>query len=47
MKKPLAIDLFCEAGGMSEGIIQAGFHIAFSSNKSPEASLTYQTIWIT
>lgn len=42
MKKPLAIDLFCGAGGMSEGIIQAGFHIAFSSDKSPEASLTYQ-----
>lgn len=42
MKKPLAIDLFCGAGGMSEGIIQAGFHIVFSSDKSPEASLTYQ-----
>ncbi len=42
MKKSLAIDLFCEAGGMSEGIIQVGFHIAFSSDKSPEASLTYQ-----
>ncbi|MGL5000878.1 MAG: DNA cytosine methyltransferase [Cetobacterium sp.] len=42
MKKPLVIDLFCGAGGMSEGIIQAGFHIVFSSDKSPEASLTYQ-----
>lgn len=42
MKKPIAIDLFCGAGGMSEGILQAGFHIVFSSDKSPEASLTYQ-----
>lgn len=42
MKKPIAVDLFCGAGGMSEGILQAGFHIAFSSDKSPEASLTYQ-----
>ena len=40
--KPLAIDLFCGAGGMSEGIIQAGFHIVFSSDKSEEASLTYK-----
>lgn len=42
MKKPLAIDLFCGAGGMSEGILQAGFHIVFSNDKSPEASLTYK-----
>lgn len=42
MNKPIAIDLFCGAGGMSEGILQAGFHIAFSSDKSPEASITYK-----
>ncbi len=42
MKKPLAIDLFCGAGGMSEGIIQAGFHIIFSNDKSEEASQTYK-----
>lgn len=42
MSKPIAIDLFCGAGGMSEGIIQAGFHIVFSSDKSEEASLTYK-----
>ena len=42
MRKPLAIDLFCGAGGMSEGILQAGFHIVFSNDKSPEVALTYQ-----
>ncbi|MDH6459632.1 DNA (cytosine-5)-methyltransferase 1 [Fusobacterium sp. PH5-7] len=41
--KPIAIDLFCGAGGMSEGIIQAGFHIVFSNEISKDASLTYKT----
>lgn len=41
MIKPLAIDLFCGAGGMSEGIIQAGFHIIYSNDKSHEAIKTY------
>lgn len=38
---PYAIDLFCGAGGMSEGIIQAGFHILFSSDISEDAKKTY------
>lgn len=42
MNKPIAIDLFCGAGGMSEGILQAGFHIVYSSDKSQEAGLTYK-----
>lgn len=42
MKKPIAIDLFCGAGGMSEGIIQAGFHIIYSNDKSHEAINTYK-----
>lgn len=40
--KPIAIDLFCGAGGMSEGILQAGFHIVFSSDISEQVELTYR-----
>ncbi|PFR10999.1 DNA (cytosine-5-)-methyltransferase [Bacillus anthracis] len=36
-----AIDLFCGAGGFSEGILQAGFDIVFSSDKSPMVQKTY------
>lgn len=36
-----AIDLFCGAGGFSEGIIQAGFHIVYSNDKSPYVKETY------
>lgn len=36
-----AIDLFCGAGGFSEGILQAGFHIVFSSDRSPYVQKTY------
>lgn len=39
---PYAIDLFCGAGGCSEGMIQAGFHILFSSDISEMAELTYR-----
>lgn len=38
---PYAIDLFCGAGGFSEGILQAGFDIIFSSDKSPMVQETY------
>lgn len=38
---PYAIDLFCGAGGMSEGMLQAGFHILFSSDISNDAGKTY------
>ncbi|WNN76251.1 DNA cytosine methyltransferase [Lysinibacillus capsici] len=36
-----AIDLFCGAGGFSEGILQSGFHIVFSSDRSPYVQQTY------
>ena len=39
---PYAIDLFCGAGGMSEGLIQAGFHILFSSDINEQVKLTYK-----
>jgi len=38
---PKAIDLFCGAGGFSEGLLQAGFDILFSSDKSPMVRDTY------
>ena len=36
------VDLFCGAGGMSEGILQAGFHIAFSSDINEDVEKTYR-----
>lgn len=41
MSKPTAIDLFCGAGGCSEGLLQAGYDILFSSDISPMAGATY------
>lgn len=40
--KPIAVDLFCGAGGMSEGILQAGFDIAFSSDINKQVEVTYR-----
>ena len=39
-----AIDLFCGAGGCSEGLIQAGFDILFSSDISDMVELTYRLL---
>jgi DNA (cytosine-5)-methyltransferase 1 len=38
----IAVDLFCGAGGFSEGILQAGFHIVFSSDRSEHVKETYE-----
>lgn len=41
MKKPVVLDIFCGAGGMSEGFIQAGFNVSFASDINKTAELTY------
>lgn len=41
-KMAYAIDLFCGAGGCSEGLIQAGFQVLFSSDISDMVELTYK-----
>lgn len=41
MNKPIVLDIFCGAGGMSEGFIQAGFDVAFACDVNEEAELTY------
>lgn len=41
-RRPIAVDLFCGAGGMSEGILQAGFDIAFSSDINKQVEVTYR-----
>ncbi len=50
-RKPTAIDLFCGAGGLSEGLVQAGFKVIGAVENDPLASLAYEmnhdsvTIW--
>lgn len=39
--KPVAVDLFCGAGGMSLGIKQAGFHVVAAMDNDVSATLTY------
>lgn len=38
---PIAIDLFCGAGGLAEGILQSGLDIVFSSDKNKQVRDTY------
>ena len=47
-QKPVAIDLFSGAGGLSEGFIMAGFHVAASVEKNKVAAETQRynhTYW--
>jgi DNA (cytosine-5)-methyltransferase 1 len=39
--KPVAIDFFCGAGGMSLGLIQAGFDVVAGIDNDPVAMMTY------
>lgn len=41
-KKPIGIDLFCGAGGLSEGLQVAGFGVAAAVDFNHAAALTYQ-----
>lgn len=42
-KRPIAIDLFCGAGGMSLGFIQAGFEVVAGLDYDYHCMLTYLT----
>lgn len=55
-KRPIAIDLFCGAGGFTLGIMQAGFNVIAGAEWDVSAALTYtwnlgahpmQFVWIT
>lgn len=39
--RPKAVDFFCGAGGMSLGIIQAGFEVVAAFDNDPHATITY------
>lgn len=40
-RRPVAIDLFCGAGGFSVGLIMGGFEVIAACDNDPAASLTY------
>jgi DNA (cytosine-5)-methyltransferase 1 len=40
--RPTAIDLFCGAGGLSEGLRQAGFDILAAADHDPDGCATYR-----
>jgi DNA (cytosine-5)-methyltransferase 1 len=40
-RKPTAIDLFCGAGGLSLGLLQAGYDVMYAMDNDPDATTTY------
>lgn len=40
--RPVAVDLFCGAGGLSNGLEDAGFHVALGLDNDPHVAGTYQ-----
>lgn len=43
VERPTVIDLFCGCGGMSLGMMQAGFEVVAAVDWEPEAVITYMT----
>lgn len=41
-KQATAVDLFCGAGGLSEGLAQAGFEVLAAADHDPDACATYR-----
>lgn len=41
MTRHIAIDVFCGAGGMTNGLILAGFHVLAGVDNSPQCKMTY------
>src|SRR3989442_15788735 len=41
-RRPIAIDLFCGAGGLSLGLRAAGFNLVFAVDDDPVAVRTYR-----
>ncbi len=41
-RRPVAIDLFCGAGGLSLGLAEAGFDVVFAADHDPLAVATYR-----